>query len=320
MSMPKVSVIVPVFNVESYIERCARSLFEQTLEDIEFIFVDDCTPDNSINILQKVLMEYPNRIPQTYIIHHDVNKGVAAARQSGLRVVSGTYIAHCDSDDWVERNMYEAMYETAYREDADVVVCDYYITDGANGKVKVLGCHSTDITEFLTDCLYQIDSWSVWNKLVKRDKYDGIKYPLYSMGDDLVVSIQFLVRSSKLSYCSEPYYNYTINASSITNAMTVEHCERRFYQMKSNVSCLMDVLSDYNFSGRTKDGFSYLKYNVLTMLLPVIHKKEFYKKWKTAYKGMLKELISSKYIPIGIKVKYILTALRLYPDRSVRID
>ena len=320
MSIPKVSVIVPIFNVETYIERCARSLFEQSLKDIEYIFVDDCTPDNSIIILQKVLMEYPNRIPQTTIIHHDVNKGIAAARQSGLRIVSGAFIAHCDSDDWVERNIYEAMYETASREDADVVVCDYYVTDGTNSKIKVQGCHNTDITEFLTNCLYQIDSWSIWNKLVKREKYDGIKFPLYSMGEDLVVSIQLLARSSKMSYCSEPYYNYTINASSITNAMTVEHCEWRYIQMKSNVSCLIDALFDCNFSGRTKGGFSYLKYNVLTMLLPVVHKKEFYKKWKTAYKGLNKELLFSKYMPFDIKVKYILTALRLYPNRSVRID
>ena len=320
MSIPKVSVIVPIFNVEAYIERCARSLFEQTLEDIEYVFVDDGTPDNSIVILQEVLKEYPNRIPQTHIIHHDVNLGLPAARQSGLRVVSGEYIAHCDSDDWVDRNMYEAMYGIAFREDADVVVCDYYIAKGADSKIKVQGCHNTDITEFLANCLYQIDSWSVWNKLVKREKYDAIKFPVYPMGEDLVVSIQILARCSKLSYCPKPLYYYSINADSITNATTVEHCERRFYQMKSNVSCLIDALSDFNFSGRIRGGFSYLKYNVLTMLLPVIHKKEFYTKWKTAYKGLSKELLFSRHIPFDIKVKYILTVLRLYPNRSVRID
>lgn len=81
--MYSVSVIIPVYKVEKYIERCARSLFEQTLESIEFIFVDDCSPDQSIKILQSVLQEYPHRTPHTKIIRHERNRGLAAARNTG---------------------------------------------------------------------------------------------------------------------------------------------------------------------------------------------------------------------------------------------
>ena len=81
--MPKVSVVIPVYGVEKYIERCARSLFEQTLDDIEYIFVNDCTKDRSIDILNEVINDYPARKQQVRIVHHEENKGSALARLSG---------------------------------------------------------------------------------------------------------------------------------------------------------------------------------------------------------------------------------------------
>lgn len=124
--MIKVSVIIPVYNVEKYIEHCARSLMEQTLMDIEYIFVDDCTPDHSMEILQRVLTDYPERLENIRIIHHTQNSGSAAVRNTGLQIAQGEYIIHCDSDDWVEPDMYKAMYAKAKETDADIVVTDYY--------------------------------------------------------------------------------------------------------------------------------------------------------------------------------------------------
>ena len=128
--MPKVSVIVPVYGVEKYIDRCARSLFEQTLDDIEYLFIDDCTPDRSIDILQQVLDEYPQRKPQVVIHRMEKNSGQAAVRKWGMQNATGEYVIHCDSDDWVDTDMYRAMYEKAKEEEADVVVCDYFVHDG----------------------------------------------------------------------------------------------------------------------------------------------------------------------------------------------
>ena len=103
---PKVSVIIPVYNVEKYIERCARSLLEQSLKDIEYIFVDDCSPDNSITMLENILKEYPERQPLVKILFHEPNRGLAYTRQEGVDAAKGEYIIHCDSDDWVEPEMY----------------------------------------------------------------------------------------------------------------------------------------------------------------------------------------------------------------------
>ena len=121
---PKVSVIIPVYNVEKYMEKCCRSLFGQTLENMEFIFVDDCTPDNSISVIESVLQEYPQRKSQVKITHHDKNRGLPSARNTGLGLAQGNYIIHCDSDDWVAPFMYEKMYARAVAENADIVWCD----------------------------------------------------------------------------------------------------------------------------------------------------------------------------------------------------
>lgn len=105
--MPKISVIVPIYKVEKYIGRCARSLFEQSLEDMEFIFVDDCSPDNSISIVKTMAEDYPKRKNQIKFLHHKVNRGLTTTRNTGLSVATGDYIAYCDSDDWFDLTMYE---------------------------------------------------------------------------------------------------------------------------------------------------------------------------------------------------------------------
>ena len=124
--MAKVSVIVPIYNVSRFIKRCAESLLNQTLDDVEFIFVNDSTPDDSVDILKKVISDYPDR--NTMIINHEVNKGLPAARNTGLKVASGDYIFHCDSDDFVEPTMLNDLYNLACDEKADIVWCDWYLT------------------------------------------------------------------------------------------------------------------------------------------------------------------------------------------------
>ena len=122
----KVSVCVPIYGVEKYIEQCVRSLMEQTMTDgIEFIFVNDCTKDKSMSILNQVLEEYPHRIDQVKIIEHEVNKGLPSARNTALNEAKGEYIVHCDSDDWVEPTMYESMYNKAKISNADIIGCGF---------------------------------------------------------------------------------------------------------------------------------------------------------------------------------------------------
>lgn len=125
---PKVSVIIPVYGVERFIERCARSLMEQTLDNVEYIFVDDASKDKSMEILQTVLKCYPKRENSIQIVRHNQNKGLPAARNTGLEIASGEYVFHCDSDDFMELGTLEALYNRAKQDDADIVWSDWFLT------------------------------------------------------------------------------------------------------------------------------------------------------------------------------------------------
>jgi glycosyltransferase involved in cell wall biosynthesis len=106
---PKVSIIVAVYKVADYIEQCARSLFEQTLDDLEIIFVDDSTPDDSVAIIARTLQDYPNRQGQVKILHHEHNMDLPQTRKDGLNAATGEYLIFMDGDDWVEPNYAELL-------------------------------------------------------------------------------------------------------------------------------------------------------------------------------------------------------------------
>lgn len=121
---PLVSICVPVYNVEQYIERCCHSLFGQSYNNIEYIFVDDCSPDESINIVRKTLLDYPQRINSVQIIKHKENKGLSGTRNSGVDASNGYFLLFVDSDDYIDSQTVELLVRQAMRDDSDVVIYD----------------------------------------------------------------------------------------------------------------------------------------------------------------------------------------------------
>lgn len=119
--MFKVAVIVPIYKSELFLERCLKALFEQTLDSIQYIFIDDCSPDNSSILLEEVMSRYPMRKNDCWVIRHEENKGVALTRQEGLNLVDARYVAYCDSDDWIDLDYYEYLYLLAEKENLDIV-------------------------------------------------------------------------------------------------------------------------------------------------------------------------------------------------------
>ena len=226
----KVSVCIPVYGVEKYIERCARSLFEQTMKDgIEFIFVNDCTKDKSIEILEQVLGEYPERKEQVKIIHHEKNKGLVAARKTGLAHATGDYIIHCDSDDWVDLNLYETMYNKAVEVNADVVCCPFLQFFSAE-KTKVIKPYITgSCIEYIEKNFY-FHLNSLCSKLYKKKNVhdETIICPNYIwMGEDLLRNIQMLLKSESIAFVSDVFYFYNCsNLGSMTATFSKKHFEQ----------------------------------------------------------------------------------------------
>ena len=217
MIMPKVSVIIPVYNVGPYIERCLHSLFGQTLDDIEYIFVDDGSTDDSVMLIEHVLEEYPDRLQQTKILRHDKNRGVAAARTTGIRAATGEYIIHCDPDDWVERDMYEKMYARAIETDADIVACYHMLND------RLVAYDFADTPQ---KCLESMTIKSrqyvhLWTKLVRRsivEEHDIVPFEGVDFGEDLNTTVRLLYWARTISVVEEPLYHYCIHANSISTS------------------------------------------------------------------------------------------------------
>lgn len=268
--MPKVSVIIPIYGVEKYIERCARSLFEQTLDDIEFLFIDDCTPDNSIHILQRVLKEYPHRNEQVIIHRMDQNSGQAKVREWGILHASGEYIIHCDSDDWLSVDIYHNLYEQAIAECADVVVCDYHTVTG-NNFVKNKACNTTEREDFIADILTQKVSCSVWNKLISRDLYrsSDLIFPKDNMGEDVALVTQLLWKANKITYIDKPLYYYYNNTQSITKSVSAEKIRERFSQAISNAHIVASFVNENIYSPKVKGALVKFIFDQSYLIVPL---------------------------------------------------
>lgn len=134
----KVSIIVPIYNAEDYIEKCVESLFNQDFESIEYIFVNDCTQDNSINILNNIIAKYPNRKNDCKVINLPKNMGAGHARNIGVKNATGVFTIQIDSDDWCDLDMITVLYNEAIKYDADMVLCDFYknYTNGTERYIK----------------------------------------------------------------------------------------------------------------------------------------------------------------------------------------
>lgn len=203
-----ISVIVPFYGVEKYISRCVESLMCQTIKDnIEFIFVNDATKDQSLDILQKVLSEYPERKEQITILHHEKNKGLPAARNTGLVVAKGKYIYHCDSDDYLEKDALEILYKKAEKNNADIVWGDFYEVMPDGPRYKKQPAYFTPL-DAIKGMLTGYMDYNVWNKLVRRDLYfeNNILFPAgYAMGEDLTM-IMLFSNALKVDFVTKPIY------------------------------------------------------------------------------------------------------------------
>lgn len=235
---PHISVIVPIYNVAPYIERCVRSLMEQTFKDVEYIFVNDCTPDNSIEILQRVIKEYPERRSSITLLHNKVNKGLAATRFAGMDQAKGEYILHCDSDDWVEPEMLQIMHQKAITEKADIVCCEA-IKEYSNRKVHYQYNYDEEKLENgLLDLQVGEIHIAVWNKLVKKSlytQYDIRHYDGINMGEDSALTIRLRYYSKKTVIVHEPFYHYNrTNCHSIV-ANIEESCIIEKIELAKNI-------------------------------------------------------------------------------------
>ena len=215
--MPKVSVIVPIYNVEKYLEKCINSLLSQTLEDIQIILVNDGSKDNSGNIAK----EYEKNNKDRVIYVEKENGGLSDARNYGLKYATGDFIAFLDSDDYIEKNAYEEMYNKAIEENADYVECDF-IWEFPN-KIRVDKQYPYKNKKEMLSFVRVV----AWNKLIKRQLItdNNLEFPKGLRYEDVEFIYKLIPFINKFAYVDKPFIHYVQRKGSIANVQNERTAE-----------------------------------------------------------------------------------------------
>lgn len=236
---PKISIIVPVYNVEAYIHKCIQSILAQTFTDFELILVDDGSPDNCGMICDEYALS-DNRVK---VIHKE-NGGLSDARNAGINTALGNYIGFVDSDDYIDSNMYEELYLTAVTNSSDLVVCDFIkVNEGENICKKKFSSvtqaknftnlqgleqlYKAEPDSYMTGAGNNVRWITSWNKLYRKSLFENIKFVKGKIFEDEFITHKILYNCKKISYHPGELYYYVQRPNSIINsAFTLKNFDK----------------------------------------------------------------------------------------------
>ncbi len=261
----KISIIIPVYRVENYISCCCRSLFRMRFQDVEYLFVNDATPDGSMAVVESILNEYPHRKAHVKLLAHPKNMGVASARNTGLEAATGEYIAFVDADDWIEENMFEKLYQRAEAGHFDIVGCDWYLEFETSKRYM-----RQPVYERTSDCLKAMLSgemrWFLWAFLIRRGIYvkNNIRFlDGANIGEDMAVLIRCFSFARSYRHISEALYHY-VKSNAVS--MTALDSKKQIEIVKRNVDATVSFIRS-RYPNSLEQELDFLKLNVKFSLL-----------------------------------------------------
>lgn len=299
----KISVIVPVYNVEKYLEKCLDSLVNQTLKDIEIIVVNDGSPDNSQKIIDKYSKKYKNI--KSYIKE---NGGLSDARNFGIKKATGKYVAFVDSDDYVREDMYEKMYQKAISGNFDMVVCDLnYIYENSD-KIKRASSNVAKDTTNIKKTMLNIYP-AAWNKIFKKELFSNkIEFKKGVWFEDVEFIYKILPYVNSIGVVAEPFNQYLQREGSITKSV-----DPRIYHYIDNWNGLITFYKERNLYDKYKKEleYSYVRYVYATFIKQAtsFDKQEYNKAVEKAIKNVKENFPKyrkNKYFYNNIKGLYLL--------------
>ena len=209
--MYPVSVIITIYKVEKFLNKCIESILSQTFVNFECILVNDCSPDKSLMICE----QFKNKDNRIKVIQNVINMGLPQSRKNALSIASGNYVMFIDGDDWIEPDTIEKMYNLAIKENYDIIDCGIYrntINEQTLCDLPIIYDKLSIIKQIL---VYGPYATSVCNKLVKKEIYDKVKFPEKNYIEDRVITIQTIYYSNKIEYMKEGLYHYRKNPESL---------------------------------------------------------------------------------------------------------
>lgn len=306
---PKISIIVPVFKVESYIHKCIKSILVQTFTDLELILVDDGSPDNCGKICDK----YANNDSRVKVIHKE-NGGLSSARNAGLDIARGDYIGFVDSDDWIESGMYKLLYEMCITNNCEIANCSsiiHYENKTVKNGGHQLTIHSRNqaMKAMLEGELYDE---VVWTKLIKRSLLENIRFPIGVIYEDTAFTYQVIHKSNKVSSIGVPMYHYLKRENS-TMDLAIKNIKIDAVLIYDEMYKFMDLyyrdLAELVTLKLVNSAMSVL--NLITFSeKPQCYKKEYFMVTAIMNK-YFHETLKLKELPKTVKV--LLTASKIYP-------
>lgn len=310
MESDLISVIVPVYKTEPYLAKCIESILDQTYSNLEIILVDDGSPDNCGNICD----EFAKKDSRIVVIHQK-NGGLSNARNSALNIAKGNYIGFVDSDDYIDLNMYESMFNSIKKYKTNIACVGIIREDERHSFKQIIRCPNKEIEysdeESIEEILYSRNiGISVWSKLFEKNIFEKIRFPVGETNEDACIMID-LMEGKKVVHTGIPLYHYLVHEGSITNVYKEKTAQFSFKNAKKIVDeinekypNLIDVANIYLSNTLFDILISYLRQN--QMIDPL------YKKYFTEFKKTWKCLIKSKELSISTKIKVILVRLHLF--------
>lgn len=237
---PNISILIPVYGVEKYITRCFMSLINQNYSNIEIIFVNDCTPDNSITILHNLINLYPKYKNQIHILNHTTNKGLAAARKTALLSATGEFVMHVDSDDWLEPNIIDQLVSMALEKKADMVIGDYFHTySNYKQRIHYTIPDSPQIYAQELACRNKTFPVSIWNRLIRREVHlKALPIEGLDFGEDYVTVPRIISNCTTIIKINIPTYNYW-------QENTTSYVKNFSMKSFNNLKLATDILCDF---------------------------------------------------------------------------
>lgn len=214
-----ISIIVPIYNVEQYLEKCINSILNQTYTNLEIILVDDGSPDNS----GKICDEYAKKDNRIKVIHKE-NGGISSARNTGLKVARGAYVGFIDSDDYIEKDMYEILYTNLKKESADISICSCYeVYKDRITCTKKQGVYTVMMPE---ETIMKMNSFGyfgvgLWDKLYKMELFQNMEFPIGKKSEDWYVIYKLVDKAKRIVYESVPKYYYRQRNDSLSHSVNI---------------------------------------------------------------------------------------------------
>lgn len=303
-----ISVIIPIYKVEKYLDECIKSVVEQTYKNIEIILIDDGSPDNC----PKMCEEWVKKDSRIKVIHK-INGGLSDARNAGLEIATGDYIAFVDSDDWILPEMYEKMLFTIKKENADICACN--IRSCYLDHEEEWGCKEYTVgnSEQILDMLYSDTKYpvSALNKLYKRECWKELRFPVGKICEDAFTTYHLVHNAEQIVQIPEAFYCYRIRSQSI---MTSEFSTKKMDEEEAWRSNYEFIKEYYPNLYRKAFGFYLQKVHRLISTIPKEQRGEFQKQFEYLQKIMGRNLLfillrsdlNWKY-----RIKYVMDYIKL---------